>query len=124
MAHLAEQLTTTIVGPYTCSYVRMSMAIHSQFCLIMLYNILKQNTYLPPAHIPEFHLQTSQYQLQTRSFHMFRLTEPFCNTDTYMYSFIPYASKLWNSLPPYIIESSTIDLFKLSLRNYYITLNK
>ena len=93
----------------------------NQFCLIMLYNILKQNTYLPPTLIPEFHPQSSQYQLQTRSYHMFRLTEPFCNTNTYMYSFIPFASKLWNSLPSYIIESPTIDSFKLALCNYLIS---
>ena len=38
--------------------------------IIMLYNILKQNIYLPSEYIPEFHLQISQYQIQTRSCHM------------------------------------------------------
>jgi len=52
--------------------------------LIMLYNILKQNTYLPLEYTPEFHPQTS---LQTRARHMFTLTEHFCNTDTYKFSF-------------------------------------
>ena len=30
-----------------------------EFCLIMLYNILKQNIYLPSEYIPEFHSQVS-----------------------------------------------------------------
>ena len=50
-----------------------------QLSLILLYNILKQNTYLPPEYILEVHSQTS---LQTRSRYRFTLTEHFCNTDT------------------------------------------
>ena len=72
---------------------------------IILYNILNQNVCLPPEHIPEFYLQTSQYQLQTRSHHAFRLLESFCNTDTYKYSFIPSTSRQWNLLPRHIFES-------------------
>ena len=94
-----------------------------QFSLTMLYNVLKQNIYLPPEYIPEFHLQTSQYHLQTRSCHMFKLMEPFCNTDTYKYSFIPFTSRQWNLLPNYIFESNTIDEFKLMLCNYYFAIN-
>ena len=48
-----------------------------QFRLIMLYNILKQNIYLPSEYIPEFHSQISQYQLQTRTCHMLRLAETY-----------------------------------------------
>ena len=94
-----------------------------QLSLTMLYNILKQNVYLPPEYIPEFHLQTSQYQLQTRSCHMFRLIEPFCNTDTYKYSFIPSTSRQWNVLPRYIFEAENTDVFKSLLRNYYFAIN-
>ena len=84
-----------------------------QLSLTMLYNILKQNVYLPPEYILEFHLQTSQYQLQTRSCHMFRLIEPFCNTtDTYKYSFIPSTSRQWNVLPRYIFEVENTGIFK------------
>ena len=50
--------------------------------LIMLYNILKQNIYLPSEHFPKLHSHISQYQLQTRSCHMLRLAKIFCNTDT------------------------------------------
>jgi len=45
-----------------------------QFSLSMLYNILKQNTYLPPEYTPEFHPQTS---LQTRARHMFYTNRTF-----------------------------------------------
>ena len=94
-----------------------------QLSLTMLYNILKQNVYLPPEYIPEFHLQTSQYQLQTRSYHIFRLIEPFCNTDTYKYSFIPSTSRQWNVLPRYIFEAENTDIFKSLLCNYYFAIN-
>ena len=94
-----------------------------QLSLTMLYNSLKQNVYLPPEYIPEFHLQTSQYQLQTRSCHMFRLIKPFCNTDTYKYSFIPSTSRQWNVLPRYIFEAENTDIFKSLLRNYYFAIN-
>ena len=87
--------------------------------LIMLYNILKQNIYLPSEYIPEFHSQISQYQLQTRSCHMLRLAETFCNTDIYRYSFVPSSSRLWNSLPCHLIESTSTKSFKSVLRDYY-----
>ena len=91
--------------------------------LIMLYNILKQVTYMPSDHIPEFHSQISQYHLQTRSCHVFRLAETFCNTNAYKYSFMPSSSRLWNSLPRSIIESTTTTSFKSLLRDYYYRFN-
>ena len=63
-------------------------SLRDQSHLIMFYNILKQNIYLPSKYIHEFHSQISQYQLQTRSCHMLRLAETFCNTDIYKYSFV------------------------------------
>ena len=86
----------------------------------MLYNILKQNTYFPSEYIPQFHQQTS---LRTRQYHPFRLTEVFCNTDTFKYSFIPSTSSQWNQLPCHILDSDTVNLFKSTLRNYYYTIN-
>ena len=86
--------------------------------LIMLYNILKQNIYLPSEYIPEFHSQISEYQ-QTRSCHMLRLAETFCNTDIYRYSFVPSSSRLWNSLPRHMIESTSTESFKSVLQDYY-----
>ena len=60
-----------------------------QLSLTILYNVLKQNIYLPPECIPKFYQRASQYQLQTRSYDTFRLVEPFCDTDTSstLYSF-------------------------------------
>ena len=89
--------------------------------LIMLYNILKQNIYLPSEYIHEFHSQISQYQLQTRSCHMLRLAETFCNTNIYKYSLVSSSSRLyaWNSLPRHMIESTSTESFKSALRDYY-----
>ena len=75
--------------------------------------------YLPSKYIPEFHSQTLQYQLQTRSSHTLRLTEMFCNTDAYKYSFLISLPRLWNSLPRHIIKCTSVESFKLALRNYY-----
>ena len=82
--------------------------------LIMMYNILKQIIYFPSEYIPEFHTGTSQYQLQTRSCHMFKLSVPYCHTDVYKYSFVPCSSRLWNSLPNQIVEATSV--------NYYYTI--
>ena len=94
-----------------------------QSCLIVLYNILKQNIYFPSEYIPEFHTETSQYQLQTRSYHMFKLSVPYCHTDVYKYSFVPCSSRLWNSLPNQIVEATSASSFKLLLHDHYIRLN-
>ena len=94
-------------------------SLRDQSCLIMLYNILKQNIYLPSKYIHEFHSQISQYQLQTRFCHMLRLAETFCNTDIYKYSFVPSSSRLWNSLSRHMIESTSNESFKSILRDYY-----
>ena len=49
--------------------------------LIMLYNILKQNIYLPSEYFPKFHSHSYiTISLQTRSCHILRLAEIFCNT--------------------------------------------
>ena len=94
-------------------------SLRDQSHLIMLYNILKQNIYLPSEYIPEFHSQISQYQLQTRSCHMLQLAETFCNTDIYKYSFVPSSSRLWNTLPHHMIDSTSTESFKSVLRDYY-----
>ena len=95
-----------------------------QSCLIMLYNnILKQNICFPSEYIPEFHTETSQYQLQTRSYHMFKLSVPYCHADVYKYSVVPCSSRLWNSLPNQIVEATSASSFKSLLHDHYIRLN-
>jgi len=37
----------------------------------------------------------------------------YCNFDT------PTASKIWNSLPPHILQSQTLDSFRHHLKTYY-----
>jgi len=92
-----------------------------QFSVIMLYNILKQNTYQPLDYLPE--LQSSQYQLQIRSRHIITLREHFCNTDAFKYSFLTLSPRLWNSLSRWIVECSTTESFKLAQQNYLYGLN-
>ena len=98
-------------------------SLREQFLLLMLYKILKQNVYFPSEYIPDFRTETCQYQLQTRYCHMFRLSESYCHTDVYKYSFVPCSSRLWNSLPYQIVETTTANSFKSLLRDHYIGLN-
>jgi len=69
-------------------------------------------SYLPLDYIATRVSQSSQYQLQIRSIHMFTLREHFCNTGTFKYSFL--ICNITNSLPWWIVECSTTDTFKLS----------
>ena len=95
-----------------------------QSLLIVLYSILKQNIYFPSEYnIPEFHTETLQYQLQTRSYHMFKLSVPYCHTDVYKYSFVLCSSRLCNSLPNQIVEAASASSFKSLLHDHYIRLN-
>ena len=82
----------------------------------MLHNILKQTVYFPSEYIPGFQTETSEYQLQTRC-HMFRVSEPYCHTDAYKYSFVPFSSRQWNSLPYQIVQTTTGNSFKSLLRD-------
>ena len=43
--------------------------------------------------------------------------------DVYKYSFVPCSSRLWNSLPYQIVETTTANSFKSLLRDHYIGLN-
>ena len=85
--------------------------------LIMLYNILKQNIYLPSEHFPKLHSHISQ----TRSCYMLRLAE---------YFVIPTLTSIlsWDYGTPYparhVIESTSIGSFKLLLRDYYHRYNR
>jgi len=76
-----------------------------QLSLTMLYNMLKQNTYFPFEYIPQFHQQTS---LRTRQCHPFRLTEVFCNTDTFKYSLCVSFKKDLDKHPPLFVDSLSI----------------
>ena len=76
--------------------------------VIMMYKIVNDMISIPTDYfIPCYpQLRKGYYrQLQT-------------NIDLYKYSFIPSAIKLWNSLPPYIINSPTLDQFCTNLSNY------
>jgi len=91
-----------------------------QFSLIMLYNILKQNTYLPLDYLPVFLSHSSQYIYQFQIRYIFTLQEHFCNIyiGIVKYSFLILSLRLWNSLPRWIVECSTTESFKLVLQNY------
>ena len=51
---------------------------------------------------------------------MLKLSEPYCHTDAYKYSFVPCSSRQWNSLRYQIVDTATANYFKLLLCNDYI----
>ena len=47
--------------------------------------------------------------------HTARFQRPFTRVDTYRFSFIPSAIKIWNSLPQDLINCTNINIFKQKL---------
>ena len=51
--------------------------------------------------------------------HHLSLCQPFCRTNLYYYSFLPYTLSLWNQLDSSVVSSSSLKAFKRSLRILY-----
>jgi len=66
--------------------------------------------------IPTFqhHIHQSQEDM-----HQQRFRYPYASTNLYLYSFLPSTIKLWNNLPSYIVEASSLNSFKEQLSNYF-----
>ena len=56
--------------------------------------------------------------LTTRGSHSYKIQQIFANKNSYKHSFLPSIIPIWNSLPEYVIESSSLQLFKSNLNNY------
>ena len=74
-----------------------------------MYKILNGNLEVPTDDfLPNQHLSRERYfsQLQTM-------------IDSYKFSFSPSVIRLWNTLPPFVINSLTLDDFCTNLHNHY-----
>ena len=56
--------------------------------------------------------------LSTRGSHPFKIQPIFANKNSYKQSFLPSTIPIWNSLPDNVVESPSLQLFKLNLNNY------
>ena len=69
--------------------------------LIMMYKIINDLVNIPTNYF------ISPYPPLRRGYYK----QLFTRIDSYKFSFIPSVIKLWNSLPPYMINSPTLDQF-------------
>ena len=54
----------------------------------------------------------------TRHVHSLCLQQPFAHTNSYLYSFVPHAISVWNSLPQELVTAPSLQAFKTNFRNY------
>ena len=80
--------------------------------LIMMYKIINDLIDIPKEYFTpnDSRLRKGYYRQLTT------------NIDSYKFSFFPSAIKLWNPLPPYIINSPSLDNFCNNLSNYICVL--
>jgi len=65
--------------------------------------------------------RNSQRQLNVRLRNDTHLHVPHSRTNTYKNSFVPYTTRLWNSLPKEVKEATSFNLFKRKCRNHMLS---
>ena len=77
--------------------------------LLMMYKIIHQLVCIPDDFL------APKYPSLRRGY----FTQPDTRVDCFKFSFFPSTIKLWNSLPPYVINSPTCSQFCTNLDNYH-----
>ena len=77
--------------------------------LCLIYKILNNICYFSPDTF------TSSTCISHHASHSMTLHEPFCRTNSYKYSFVPFTINLWNSLDPTSVYAATLPCFKHQL---------
>ena len=77
--------------------------------LLMMYKIIHQLVCIPDDFL------APKYPSLRRGY----FTQPHTRVDCFKFSFFPSTIKLWNSLPPYVINSPTCSQFCTNLDNYH-----
>ncbi len=76
----------------------------------MLHKIINEITNIPNNEI------LIPADIRTRSKHKHKFCIMINNTKEYNYSFFPYTISQWNCLPKALVDSETVDAFKLHCR--------
>ena len=66
----------------------------------------------------QLHRESHHMHYHFRSSHDHYLSQPFARTNPYFYSFVSHTVSLWNSLPTEILSLSSLNSFKLHVRDY------
>ena len=80
--------------------------------LIMLYRVLNNLVDIPHP------LSFANSPYNTRGTHNLTLNQMSARINVYKFSFFPSVVKIWNSLPPDLVNSTSIQIFKSKLDNY------
>ncbi|KAI8493036.1 hypothetical protein Bbelb_290400 [Branchiostoma belcheri] len=88
--------------------------------LLIMYKLVSGSV---PPHLQVLIPTTrdSQRQLQVRLRNDAHLHVPFCRTATYRNSFVPYTTRLWNSLPSEVRESASYSQFRQRCRAHILS---
>ncbi|KAI8484174.1 hypothetical protein Bbelb_381280 [Branchiostoma belcheri] len=88
--------------------------------LLLMYRLVSGSV---PLHLQVLIPTTrdSQRQLQLRLRNDTHLHVPFCRTTVYKNSFVPYTTRLWNSLPRDVREAATYNQFRLKCKAQMLT---
>ena len=54
-----------------------------------------------------------------RSYHSSKFINIGCSSNTYKYNFFTWTLKEWNSLPPFLLDQTSVEAFKSALTNYF-----
>ena len=85
--------------------------------LCTMYKILN-NTFSFPENIMNFRSRFQTHPMSTRHVSANSLYTPYAHTNSFMNSFVPSTSTLWNGLPPVITCLPTFNTFKNYLKTF------
>ena len=76
--------------------------------LVMFYKIRCHLVAIPQTFLPQVLLSCHL----SRNNHYLAYLVPFCRIEAYKQSFVPRTARMWNILPPNIVSSDSLEVFK------------
>ncbi|KAI8495333.1 hypothetical protein Bbelb_267880 [Branchiostoma belcheri] len=98
-----------------------SLAARRDYNRLLIMYKLVSGSVPPHLHLLIPTTRDSQRQLQVRLRNDAHLHVPFCRTATYRNSFVPYTTRLWNSLPSEVRESASYNQFRQRCRAHILS---
>ena len=68
------------------------------------------------VNIPEYIADPTRV---THSYHSSKFINIGSSSNTYKYNFFTWTLKEWNSLPPFLLDQTSVEAFKSALTNYF-----
>ena len=80
--------------------------------LCMMYKVVHGLVDIPWLHLNKVLIPNPQC---TRGSHSWNFAPILPHSDTFKFSFIPYTIIAWNALPPVLVDSATLNSFRMAL---------